>query len=450
MSFEIDPRNAPIRVVELELGDRPARLAQPAARTAPAAPVTGHVMALVRVHGRPVGLVETLVPEPGDALETLTTAAYRELADEIDAAAAGPKPDPPNLPSPPDLNGAVPPFISVVIATRERPEILARALGSAIALDYPRFEVIVVDNDPATDATEAMVCERFGGDKVVYVREPVRGLASAHNRGAAVARGEIVAFTDDDVLIDPGWLTAIADAFASAADVACVTGLVVPAELRTRTQAMLEWHAKPTKGFTRRVVSLGDAGGVDPLFPYTAGELGAGANMAFTASLLRELGGFDPAMGVGSATLGGDDLMAFFLAIATGHTLVYQPEALIWHHHHTDERALLAQARGHSVGLGAFLTGIALHHPEMLPLLARRLPRAAGHAVNRLRSRSPRIAGPNAPVTLPRSVAAAERRALFYGPLAYLRASRDVRRARAAASRPTTSTTTYVAPGVGR
>ena len=169
MSFEIDPRNAPIRVVELELGDRPARLAQPASRTAPAAPVTGHVMALVRVHGRPVGLVETLVPEsePGAALDALTTAAYRELADEIDAAAAtGPKPDPPN---PPDLNGAVPPFISVVIATRERPEILARALGSAIALDYPRFEVIVVDNDPATDATEAMVCERFSGDKVVYV-----------------------------------------------------------------------------------------------------------------------------------------------------------------------------------------------------------------------------------------------------------------------------------------
>ena len=479
MSFEIDPRNAPIRVVELELGDRPARLANPADRgAAPDPSPTGHVMALVRVHGRPVGLVETLVHEPGSALETLTAAAYRELADEIadeiaeevDAAGAtGPGPDSPNVD--PGLGGAAPPFISVVIATRERPEILARALGSAIAIDYPRFEVIVVDNAPATDATETLVRERFG-DKVVYVREPMRGLASAHNRGAAVASGEIVAFTDDDVLIDPGWLTAIADAFASGSgsegerDVACVTGLIVPAELRTRTQAMLEWHAKPTKGFSRRVVNMGAAGGVDRLFPYTAGELGAGANMAFTTSLLRELGGFDPAMGVGTATLGGDDLMAFFLAIATGRTLVYQPEALIWHHHHTDERALLAQARGHSVGLGAFLTGIALHHPEMLPLLARRLPRAAGHAVHQLRSRSPRAAGSKAPATLlPRSVAAAERRALFYGPLAYLRASRAVRRARADAAAatatarptaetaqmaPTTRATQNPAPGAGR
>ena len=434
MSFEIDPRNAPIRVVELELGDCPARLADPGTRLAPP-PVAGHVMALVRVHGHPVGLVGAHVPHPGDALDTLTAAARRELAAEIDAAT-------PRTPDPPDLDAAAPPLISVVIATRERPEILARALGSAVALDYPRFEVIVVDNDPATDATETMVRERFGS-KVRYVREPMRGLASAHNRGAAVAHGEIVAFTDDDVLIDPGWLTAIAAAFASAPDVACVTGLIVPAELRTRTQAMLEWHAKPTKGFTRRVANLG-AAGVDDLFPYTAGELGAGANMAFTTELLREIGGFDPAMGVGTATLGGDDLMAFFLAIAAGHTLVYQPEALIWHHHHTEERALLAQARGHSVGLGAFLTAVALHHPRMLPLLARRLPRAAAHAVHRLRSRAPQTAGPHAPVTLPPAVAAAERRALLHGPYAYLRASRAVRRSRVAAS------TARTAPGVDR
>jgi len=436
MPFEIDPRDAPIRVVELELGPRPARLAEPGSPTAPAPSPTGRVMALVRVHGRPIGLVGALVDRPGGALETLTGAAYRELPRQIAAAAAGAR-----KPDPPDLNGTAPPLISVVIATRERPEILARALGSAVALDYPRFEVIVVDNDPATDGTQTMVRERFG-DKVRYVREPLRGLASAHNRGAATARGEIVAFTDDDVLIDPGWLTAVAEGFAAAPDVACVTGLIVPAELRTRTQAMLEWHAKATKGFTRRVANLG-AAGVDPLFPYTAGELGAGANMAFTAALLRELGGFDPAMGVGTATLGGDDLMAFFLAIATGHTLVYQPEALIWHHHHTDPPALLAQARGHSVGLGAFLTGVALHHPRMLPLLARRLPRAAGHAASRLRTRRP-VPGAGTPITLPRAVTAAERRGLLYGPLAYLRAGRAVRRSRTATPRPA------AAPGAGR
>jgi GT2 family glycosyltransferase len=442
MSYEIDPRTAPISVVDLDLGERP-RLSDPGARPAPARPVSGAVMALVRAHGRPVGLVGAHVPHPGAALETLTAAARRDLAGEL-AAAARRDPDPPGP------GAAAPPLISVVIATRERPETLARALGSAVALDYPRFEVIVVDNDPATDATEALVRERFAG-KVEYVREPVRGLAGAHNRGAAAAHGEIVAFTDDDVLIDPGWLTALAAAFASEPDVACVTGLIVPAELGTRTQALLEWHARPTKGFARRVANLG-AAGVDELFPYTAGELGAGANMAFTAALLREIGGFDPAMGVGTATLGGDDLMAFFLAVAAGHTLVYQPEALIWHHHHTEERALLAQARGHSVGFGAFLTGVALHHPRMLPLLARRLPRAVAHAARRLRSRAPQssAAGPGTPVTLPREVAAAERRALLRGPLAYLKASRAVRRSRTAAATDSTTSVAPAASGAGR
>jgi hypothetical protein len=168
--------------------------------------------------------------------------------------------------------------------------------------------------------------------------------------------------------------------------------------------------------------------------------------MAFTAELLRELGGFDPAMGVGSATLGGDDLMAFFLAIATGHTLVYQPDALIWHHHHTDERALIAQARGHAVGLGAFLTGVALHHPRMLPLLAARLPRAGGHALRHFHTRSDTaaVASDTAsatpataedPVALPPAALTAERRGLLYGPFAYLRSTRTVRRARAAAAR---------------
>jgi O-antigen biosynthesis protein len=449
MSFEIDPRNAPIHVVELELdGDRAdARLRAPGRPDAPEPHPVGHVMALVRVHGHPVGLVGAELESADDAPATLTAAAYRELADAIETAAAMPVHDP--LP-----NRDAPPLISVVIATREHPGILARALDSALALDYPRFEVIVVDNDPPSDATETMVRERFG-EKVVYVREPVRGLASAHNRGAATARGQIVAFTDDDVLIDRGWLTALADAFASADDVACVTGLIVPAELRTRTQALLEWHGKATKGFTRRAANLG-AAGVDRLFPYTAGELGAGANMAFTAKLLRELGGFDPAMGVGSATLGGDDLMAFFLAIATGHTLVYEPDALIWHHHHTDERALIAQARGHAVGLGAFLTGVALHHPRMLPLLAARLPRAAGHALRHFHTRSDTAATSSAaataedPVSLPPAALTAERRGLLYGPFAYLRSTRTVRRARAAAAREPVDRISTASPTEGR
>ena len=87
----------------------------------------------------------------------------------------------------------------------------------------------------------------------------------------------------------------------------------------------------------------------EPLYPYTAGVFGSGANMAFRADALRAMGGFDTSLGAGSAALGGDDLAAFFDVIEAGHTLVYEPTAFVRHRHRAD-RTVLVPTTGEPTG----------------------------------------------------------------------------------------------------
>ena len=79
------------------------------------------------------------------------------------------------------------PLVSVVVATRDRTTSLARCLDSVLASDYPAFEVVVVDNDPTSDATASLLASRYADRGVRYVREDRRGLAAAHNRGLDAA-----------------------------------------------------------------------------------------------------------------------------------------------------------------------------------------------------------------------------------------------------------------------
>ena len=146
---------------------------------------------------------------------------------------------------------------------------------------------------------------------VRYVREGRPGLARAHNAALPHVTGEVVAFTDDDVEVDPHWLRRLTDGFADPR-VGCVTGMIFPAEVETPAQAWIEAHAGFGKGFERQVFDLDEHRPDDRLFPFTAGRLGSGANMAFRTSVLLDLGGFDETLGVGTPARGGDDLAAFY------------------------------------------------------------------------------------------------------------------------------------------
>src|SRR5438270_12782283 len=107
------------------------------------------------------------------------------------------------------------------------------------------------------------------------------------------ARGEIVAFTDDDVVVDRYWLAELVRGFSMAADVVCVTGLVMPLELETQAQLWFEEFGDSTQRFTLRIFDLQEHHPNTPLYPY-AGSFGSAANMAFRTAFLRSVGGFDP------------------------------------------------------------------------------------------------------------------------------------------------------------
>ncbi|MFI8192964.1 glycosyltransferase family 2 protein [Streptomyces sp. NPDC085946] len=405
----------PVQVAELELDDG-------GLRPGPGSPPVTHgeVFVLVRKGGRPVGTLLGRVPE-GAAPEEVLTALAREGGGP--PAGAGPEAD----------AAVPPPRTTVVIATRERTDQLARALDSLLAQDHPRFEIVVVDNAPVTGGTRELV-ERKYGERVRYVCEPVPGLAVAHNAGLAAVRGEVVAFTDDDVVADPRWLTELTAPFAADPALGCATGLILPARLRTPAQVLLESHGGFAKGFVPRTYDPADPPPDEPLFPFTAGRFGSGANMAFRTEVLRGVGGFDPATGAGTAARGGDDLYGFVRVLAEGHRLRYTPSALVWHHHRETWRDLETQAYGYGAGLTAYLTAILVDRPGLLPAFLARLPRGLAHARALTAARDTDGGGaPGAHDTRthpwPRRLSRLQRRGMLYGPVGYLRARRALRAA---------------------
>ncbi|WP_240999627.1 glycosyltransferase, partial [Streptomyces sp. Tu 4128] len=330
-----------------------------------------------------------------------------------------------------------PPSAGVVVATRERADQLARALDSLLAQDHPDFEIVVVDNAPVTGETRELV-ERKYDERVRYVCEPVPGLAVAHNRGLAAVRGEVVAFTDDDVVADPRWLTELTAPFAADPRLGCTTGLILPARLRTPAQVLLESHGGFAKGFVPRTYDPEHPPADEPLFPFTAGRFGSGANMAFRTAVLRTVGGFDPATGAGTRARGGDDLYGFVRVLAQGRRLRYTPRALVWHHHRETWRDLETQAYGYGAGLTAYLTAILVNRPALLPALLARVPGGLAHA---RRLTAVRATGEGAEAVgapgghdsrthpWPRRLARLQRRGMLYGPVGYLRARRALRAA---------------------
>lgn len=281
------------------------------------------------------------------------------------------------------------PSVTVVIATRDRTASLARTLTSIARMEHPGFDVVVVDSAPTSDATARLLAGRVAADlRLTYVRTEHPGLGLAHNAALPFVSGQVVAFTDDDVQVDPGWLTALAGPFLDP-DVACVTGLILPAELETAAQLWVEQAGGFGRGFSTRRFSATEPDG--PLFPFTAGQFGSGANMAYRTDWLRQACGFDIATGAGTPARGGDDLLTFLRVILDGKTLVYQPAAIVRHWHRREYAGMRRQAFGYGMGLGAYLTAALCRHPgTVAPMLRRAVPAlthllAPGSARNRLR-----------------------------------------------------------------
>lgn len=318
-----------------------------------------------------------------------------------------------------------PPPVSVVVCSRDRADSLGRCLRALAALDYPAWELVVIDN-ASRDGETARVAGEHGAR---CVREERPGLDWARNRGIAEARHDIVAFTDDDVEVDAGWLRGIARAFADPA-VEMVTGLVAPARLDTRAELLFELGyggmGKGVRAVTRdpRTMTSRELLG--------AHHLGVGANMAFRRALLDRLGGFDTALDVGTPARGGGDLDIFHRALAAGALVRYEPQALVWHHHRRDMIVLRRQHYENGRAFGAYLLtalrrGTVPRASVVRYALGTWLRWLAGRIVRRLARREP----------LPMSLLLAELWGAVHSPVAWSAARWSDRRIRRAAPPPT-------------
>ena len=315
---------------------------------------------LVRLRGRPVDFfLHPLKPNAhltADSLNDLigSRSGVQILRQAIEDELCGWESAPQN---------GIPPTVTVACCTRDRVDRLTECLASlAVACRNagPGVEILVVDNAPATGATRTLVNAQVD---VRYALEPRPGLDFARNRALSAANGEIVAFVDDDLVVDPQWLAELRRAFVEHPDAGCVTGQVLPYEVQSTAQLRFELRG----GFrresrVRRYQGPTEPG--NPYFPFSAGIFGAGCNMAFRRSTLEAIGGFDDALDTGPPLPGGGDLDAFFRVVRAGFPLVYEPRAIVRHKHRQEHAELRRQYYTWGAGFLAFLGKCWARHED--------------------------------------------------------------------------------------
>jgi glycosyltransferase involved in cell wall biosynthesis len=241
--------------------------------------------------------------------------------------------------------------LTVVICTKDRPDILQRCLKSVVAVRPSWSEILVVDNASATTVTRDVVAA-CGNTRYVFEARP--GLDFARNRGVSETTSDWIAYIDDDVVVDHGYFDGIAAAWADHPDAAAVTGLVLPFELETEAQIIFEENGGFGRGFSPRRYGLSLTG--NKFYPCGAGIFGAGCNMAFDRGTLLSLGGFDEALDTGAPLPGGGDLDIFYRVVRASHALIYDPRLIVFHQHRRELEKLRRQYW--SWGLG-FMTFVA-------------------------------------------------------------------------------------------
>jgi GT2 family glycosyltransferase len=243
------------------------------------------------------------------------------------------------------------PSLSVAVCTRNRAGSLKRCLDSLLPLQEKQgFEILVIDNAPPDDATARLV-QLFSGTR--YVLEPRPGLDFARNRAWREATGDLIAYLDDDVVVDPRWLEGLQRAFAENPDAAAFTGLVMPLRLDTTAQVLFEKRKGFRRGFDQQRFNREVPG--NPLYPCGAGIFGAGCNMAIRRDVLGKIGGFDEALDTGAPLPGGGDLDIFYRIIRSGYVLVYEPGYMVFHDHRESESELRRQYYTWGLGFMAFV-----------------------------------------------------------------------------------------------
>ena len=227
------------------------------------------------------------------------------------------------------------PKISVVVCAYNEAATIDECLTSIENLTYPDYEIILV-NDGSRDAT-GEIARRHASVTVLDI--PNGGLSAARNVGLEHAAGEIVAYTDGDVRVDPDWLTHLVQPFLTSDVVGAGGPNLVPADDPPMAQCIARAPGSPTQ------VMLDDR----------IAEHVPGCNMAFRRDALLEVGGFNPIY-----LRAGDDVDICWRLQARGWKIGFAPSALVWHRHRASLRAYWRQ----QVGYGEGESWLKPHHPD--------------------------------------------------------------------------------------
>ena len=214
------------------------------------------------------------------------------------------------------------PRVSVVVCAYNAERTMDQCLASLAELNYPDYEVIVV-NDGSRDRT-LEIAESYGYCRII--NQPNKGLSAARNVGAEAATGEIVAYTDSDCVADPDWLTYLV-AKMEASDLAACGGPNFP---------------PPEDNLVPAAVAVAPGGPTHVLISDEVAEHIAGCNMAFRRDALLQLGGFDPIY-----RAAGDDVDICWRFQDAGYTIGFSPAAVVWHFRRNTVAAYCAQQRGY-------------------------------------------------------------------------------------------------------
>ncbi|TFE70820.1 glycosyltransferase [Methylacidiphilum caldifontis] len=227
------------------------------------------------------------------------------------------------------------PKVSVIVCSYNGAKTLTDCLSSLKRLQYPDYEIIVVD-DGSTDQTKEILAQF---PEVIALHQPNKGLSAARNLGIEKASGEIVAFTDSDCMADPDWLYFIVKTLLDADYVACGGPNYPPIP----------------KEPIQEVISLAPGSPSHVLLSDTHAEHIPGCNMAFWRWIFEKIGYFDPIF-----RKAGDDVDICWRILSSGHPIGFNPSAVIWHYRRFTLKEYLRQ----QIGYGEAEALLRFKHPH--------------------------------------------------------------------------------------
>jgi glycosyltransferase involved in cell wall biosynthesis len=254
--------------------------------------------------------------------------------------------------------------VSIVVCTLDRHAQLARCLNSLMTLNHSKVEILVVDNGSRTISIPEMEYRC----RTRFFYQPIAGLSYGRNLGAHFATGDIIAFIDDDAFARFDWLEKGLLHFENP-DVACVTGRIMPVGL---DGTPLEKSNRTFPDSEERLVFTRNN------FSPLKASAGTGSNFLVRRNILDQFG-FSELLGLGVPAGGAEEELLFFQVIKCGWTIIFEPEAIIYHEYPLEETSSRERKLRNSISRIAFLTLLVFKGGYgRAPLLSHAVKRMSG------------------------------------------------------------------------